>query len=236
MLEDPYSVQLLVKLLTNKSIQMTEFIYPYDLNINLANIQIELAKRVLKEDVPKNLEKIAGVDVSFVKNNRAVVAAVLMDLNNLDVLDEATREEELFFPYITGFLGFRESGAMISVLNELEENFDVVMVNGHGILHPRGFGLVSQVGLLLDVPAIGLAKRLIVGKNIDGDKFSTHPVILHKEIAGTYINGYYVSIGHKITLETALNLVNKTRVFKTPEPIRKAHILAKAAYKKIIKK
>lgn len=214
---------------------MTDFIYPYDLNINLSNIQIKLASKVIKEDFPGNPDKIAGVDISFSRDDKAVAAAVLVDLNTLNIVEEATREVELFFPYIPGFLGFRESDAMISVLNDLKKQFNVIMVNGHGILHPRGFGLASQVGMMMDTPTIGLAKRLIVGSHIKGDTSSIRPVILQKEIVGKFINGYYVSIGHKITLKTAVNLVKEASIFKTPEPIRQAHILATSAYKKILK-
>lgn len=91
--------------------------YPYDLNYNLANIQIKLAKQVIKEDIATNYQTIAGVDVSFSQNDKAVAAAVLMDRGTMEIKEKVTREVELTFPYIPGFLGFRESNAMISVLN-----------------------------------------------------------------------------------------------------------------------
>lgn len=213
---------------------MNKFNYPYDLYTNLANIQIKLAKQVIKEDTTRNHDKIAGVDVSFSRDDRAVAAAVLMDINTLKILEEKTREVELFLPYMPGFLGFRESNAMITVLNDLKKDLDVIMVNGHGILHPRGFGLASQVGLSMDLPTIGLAKRLIVGNYKKEDIYSNQSVIYKNEIVGRFINGYYVSIGHKISLETAIKLVKETSIFKTPEPIRNAHILATETYKEIL--
>lgn len=220
---------------------MNRFIYPYDLNINLTDIQIELSKQIIKEDLTGNPENIAGVDVSFSSNSQAVAAAVLMDLDTLNIVERATKEVELTFPYIPGFLGFRESEAMVSVLKELQIGPDVVMVNGHGILHPRGFGLASQVGLQLDKPTMGLAKRLTAGNYTISDQSSLKgepsfkPVKMGKETFGAYIKGYYASIGHKISLPKVLQLVKATSVYRTPEPIRQAHILATRVFKDLLK-
>lgn len=218
---------------------MIDFSYPYDLENSLANLQIELAKKIIKEDVPGNLHRIAGVDVSFSRGDNAVSAAVVVDLNSLEILEEATREVKLFFQYAPGFLGFREADAMVSVLNDLKSRFDVIMVNGHGAMHPRGFGLASQVGVMMDMPTIGLAKRLIAGNHIKGDRSSFNKeassmVFMENEIVGAYLNRYYVSIGHKISLERALKVVKETSIYKTSEPIREAHILATKTFKKLL--
>jgi endonuclease V len=214
--------------------------YPYDLNTNLAVIQSKLAHQVVKEDVPGNLDNVAGVDVSFSRGNQAVAAAVVMDLDTLQIVEKTTLMVELLFPYIPGFLGFREADATISVLNSLKSDFDVLMVNGHGILHPRGFGLASHVGVLMDLPTLGVAKRLTVGRYKKGDaKVNTsYPPLIRscKETLGAYINGNYVSIGHKISLKTALKLVKQTSIFKTPEPLRQAHILATNTFKRFLNK
>lgn len=209
--------------------------YPYDLNYNLANIQIKLAKQVIKEDIATNYQTIAGVDVSFSQNDKAVAAAVLMDRGTMEIKEKVTREVELTFPYIPGFLGFRESSAMISVLNCLKNDFDVIMINGHGILHPRGFGLASHVGVMMNAPTIGLAKRLIVGSHIE-DASPVKYIRFRNDIVGAFINGYYVSIGHKISLITALKVVKETGIFKTPEPVRQAHIHATKTFKNILSK
>ena len=128
------------------------------------------------------------------------------------------------------------------MLREFKSSFDVIMANGHGILQPRGFGLASHVGLVMDMPTIGLAKRLIPGNYIKRDtspsnkgNSSIQLVVLGKKIAGAYVNGYYVSVGHKITLKSALKLVKKVSSYKTPEPIRQAHILATQVFKDILK-
>jgi len=208
--------------------------YPYDLNYNLANLQIKLSKKVIKEDITIDHRMIAGVDISFSQDDMAVAAAVLIDRNTIKIKETVTREVELTFPYIPGFLGFRESRAMISILNDLKKDFDVIMINGHGILHPRGFGLASHVGVMMDAPTIGLAKRLIVGSHIEGDTASAQPIIFRNETVGAFINGYYVSIGHKISLKTALKIVKETSIYKTPEPVRQAHIHATKTFKNIL--
>jgi deoxyribonuclease V len=220
---------------------MTDFHYPYDLNINLANLQTELANQVIHEDMAEVTDKIVGVDLSFSKDDRAVAAAVIIQLKSLEIIEKVTREVDLSFPYIPGFLGFREAEAMVKVLRGLESSVDVIMANGHGILHPRGFGLASQVGLVMDLPTIGLAKRLIAGNYIKKDISTSNKgnsliqrVLLEKKIAGAYVNGYYVSIGHKITLQTAIELVKAISYYKTPEPIRQAHILATQVFKDIL--
>ena len=161
--------------------------YSFDLNTNLACIQDVLAKKVVEgdifdENVVASLENIAGVDVSFSQDNQAVAAAVLLNRSPLKIIETSTQKVELLFPYIPGFLGFREADAMVSVLNRLEDDFDAVPVNGHGIMHPRGFGLASQVGLMIDRPTIGVAKRLIVGSHIKGGTHIPEPVIFRNEV------------------------------------------------------
>ena len=207
----------------------------------IANIQISLADRVLEEDYFTCLDIVAGVDVSFSQDNQAVAAVVVLQLEDLEILEKKTLPVELFFPYIPGFLGVREADAVISVLKTLKHDFDVLMVNGHGVMHPRGFGLACQVGVLQDVPTIGVAKRLIDGKHI---KRATHrhhtsgefQLITENNLRlGAFFKGKYVSVGHKISLKTALSIVEMTSVFKTPEPIRQAHILATETFKQELK-
>jgi len=203
----------------------------------IANIQFSLADRVLEEDCFNSLDTVAGVDVSFSVDNRAIAAVVVLQLGDLEILEKRTLPVELFFPYSPGFLGVREADAVISVLNTLEHDFDVLMVNGHGVMHPRGFGLACQVGVLCDVPTIGVAKRLIDGRYIKRATQRHHAIGEFQLITennnelGAFFKGKYVSVGHKISLKTALSIVKMTSVFKTPEPIRQTHILATETFK-----
>ncbi|HEX3012681.1 MAG TPA: endonuclease V, partial [Methanobacterium sp.] len=88
----------------------------YNLTQKLAEIQYNLSKKVIEQDSFEKLQRVAGVDVSFEKDNSAVAAVVVIDLDDLKVIDSKTLEVKLLFPYISGFLGFREADAVISVL------------------------------------------------------------------------------------------------------------------------
>jgi deoxyinosine 3'endonuclease (endonuclease V) len=123
-------------------------------------------------------------------------------------------------------------------VNLLNTDYEVLMVNGHGIMHPRNYGLASQVGVLLDVPTIGVAKRLIGGRYINQATQSEHLneavqfIKNDNHIVGAFFRGNYVSVGHKISLKTALDVMKKTSIYKTPEPLRQAHILATETFKR----
>ena len=203
----------------------------YNLTQKLAEIQYNLSKKVIEQDSFKKLQTVAGADVSFEKDNSAVAAAVVIDLDDLKVIDTKTLEVELLFPYISGFLGFREADAVISVLRKLNSDFDVLMVNGHGIMHPRCFGLASHVGLLMDVPTIGVAKRLIKGNYMYTGINSLKTIEFSNKPVGACDKQKCISIGHKISLKTAIDIVLKTSIFKMPEPVRQAHILATTTMK-----
>ncbi len=207
-----------------------KFMCSSNLTQYLANIQNDLSKEIIENDSFRDIKNVAGADISFSRNNIAISAAVIIDFSSKEVLEEKTAEIELFFPYISGFLGFREADAIISVLKTLNNKFDILMVNGHGIMHPRSFGLASHVGLLMGVPTIGVAKRLI---GINYRKFDNSLQIIksNSKPVGACDKDKCISIGHNISLNTAIEVVKETSIFKMPEPIRKAHILATSTMK-----
>jgi len=210
----------------------------FNLTQQLYNIQTRLAGQVMEEDYFEKLERVAGADVSFSTDNQAVAAAVVLRLDDLEVLEKQTIPVTLEFPYISGFLGFREAYATISVINNIKSNFDVLMVNGHGIMHPRGFGLASHVGVLLDVPTLGVAKRLIKGRYIhqasqrNQEKETPQLILDSNQVVGAFFRGNYVSVGHKLSLNTALEVVKRSSIHRTPEPLRQAHLLATETFNK----
>jgi deoxyinosine 3'endonuclease (endonuclease V) len=206
-----------------------------NLTQKLADIQYNLSKKVIEHDSFEELQRVAGVDISFPKDNSAIAAAVVINIDDLEVLEEKTLDVELLFPYMSGFLGFREADAMISVLRKLNMNFDVLMVNGHGIMHPRGLGLASHVGLLMNMPTIGIAKRLIKGNYKYEDDNSLKTIEFMNKPVGACCKQKCISIGHRISLKTAIGIVSKTSIFKMPEPVRQAHILATNTMKNKIK-
>ena len=197
-----------------------------NLTQKLSKIQNKLSEEIIKEDNFQRIEKVCGADISFEKDNIAIAAAIITDFETLNVVEQKTLKVQMLFPYITGFLGFREAYPTISVLKTLNNHYDILMVNGHGIMHPQCFGLASHVGLLTNIPTIGIAKQLPPGKYKFKTKNGIKYILSGNKTVGAYINGKYISIGHKISLATAINVVLKTSVFKMPEPVRKAHILA----------
>ncbi|CAG8437370.1 10107_t:CDS:10 [Acaulospora colombiana] len=195
----------------------------------------------------EGLNFIGGVDVSFIENNEqdAVASLVVLKYPSLDVIYEDFRMVKLKLPYIAGFLAFREVKPLVELLSTLRQTNptiypQVILVDGNGTLHPRRFGLASHLGVLANVPTVG------VGKNFlhidDGDKMSMSYVkstvkeslrkggdsYLLRGDSGAVrslestTNPIYVSIGHRISLETAVHLVLKCCRYRIPEPIRQA--------------
>lgn len=187
-------------------------------------LQIKLAKKVIRHDMI-NFDKIryiCGVDISY-RNDRAFGCAVVIDRHNLDVLDSACNVTKVEQPYVPDLLFLRESEPILSVLKKLEHSYDVLMVDGHGVLHPRRFGLACYIGMKVNKPAIGVAKNLLCG-----DISSNDSIVLNGLIAGyavrTGAKPIYVSVGHKISLRTAVKLVKEVSRHRIPEPLRIADI------------
>jgi len=207
-------------------------------NIDLRKLRLEqlkLAKQVKIEDSFdfSNVQLVGAIENIFFKNH-IISACVVVDAGTGEVVQQDYSEEKVKFPYIPGFRAYRELPAMLDCFNKLEEKPDVVFIPGHGILHPR-LGLASHFSLAAEVPAIGVAKSLFVGKVKDDN------VSLDGKIKGKVVklkrgaNPVYVSPGDKISLETSVELVKKfTREGrKLPEPLRLAHKYAREIRKEI---
>lgn len=193
----------------------------------LAELQRDLAQRVVSEDAYPESGRVAGVDVAY-RGDEAFAACVVMD-RALNVLEECTAFVEVRFPYIPGYLMFREAPA-IKAVAEMASDLDVLLVNGHGVAHPRGCGLASCVGLELDVPTIGVARSPLVG-DVGERRGCWAPLIHEDKIVGAEVEASgsraYVSVGHKISLETSIKIVQKlTAEGRFPEPLRRAHMEA----------
>ena len=192
------------------------------------------------------LKYIAGMDISAIKHNPniAVSALVICD-RNLKIVYEDYKLVKMDEPYIPGFLAFREVKHLVNLINDLKTNHpeyipQVILVDGNGILHTKGFGLASHLGVLIDIPTIGCSKNVF---NVDGIN-----KIKVKEIANKFLNkggDYYpligdsgeqwgwayrsndesknpmiISLGHKISNETALKIVKISTIHRIPQPIR----------------
>lgn len=202
-------------------------------------IQKQLASSVEKEDrLPKSVKTIAGVDIGFEKaEDKIITRAVVVVLNYpaLQVIDYALHKEPTRMPYIPGLLSFREVPAAINAFRQLKQKPDLIMVDGQGIAHPRRLGVASHLGLWLDKPTIGVAKKRLCGQYgfIEELKGSCTTLKDKDEVIGTvlrskdHINPLYISIGHRISLETACYWVSACLTkYKLPEPTRQADRLA----------
>jgi deoxyribonuclease V len=177
---------------------------------------------------------VGGLDVS-VRGDRVRAAVVVLGLPALDVVDEAVWEGPVAFPYVPGLLSFREVPAILPALERLRALPDVLMLDAQGRAHPRRFGLACHLGVLLDRPALGVAKTLLVGRHeaLGEAKGSTANLVHRGEVVGRAVRTragvrpVYVSVGHRITLDAAVALALRlaTRT-KLPEPTRLAHRLS----------
>ncbi|UCD45262.1 MAG: endonuclease V [Candidatus Bathyarchaeota archaeon] len=191
----------------------------------LREIQKRVAKKIVTEDSFGELELYAGADASY-RGSDATAACVVVD-GDLDVRETSFESARVRFPYIPGYLMFREAPVIVGAA-EKTSGFDVLIVNGHGVAHPRGCGLASCVGLKLDMPTIGVAGRRLVG-DLGPEKDGWTPIISEEKEVSTRISrkgrsSIFVSTGHRISLETSIDIVRKmTLEGRLPEPLRLAH-------------
>ena len=194
-------------------------------------IQCELAPHVVRSGDPRNVHLVAGIDVALPENQTR--AAIVVDsYPDLKPIEIALATSPLTFPYVPGLLSFREAPAIIAALEKVTRRPDLIIVDGQGIAHPRHLGIASHIGLLVDVPTIGCAKSLLVGRHgtVGEQRGDWTPIEYNKEIVGAAlrtrvgVSPVYVSIGHLIGLEAAIRWVLACcRGFRLPEPQRQAH-------------
>lgn len=199
-------------------------------------IQYDLAGRILLEGAghPK-LEKIAGADISYSKNDDLFFAGVVvLDAATLEIIEESNCVDRVSFSYIPGLLSFREAPVLLKAFEKIRSKPDVVMFDGQGIAHPRRLGLASHMGLFLDMPTLGCAKKKLVGEFEEpGAKRGSYSELVHRgERVGTVlrtkdkVKPVFISPGHRMgfarAVEVALGCCNGYRV---PEPTRQAHLL-----------
>ncbi|MDX1421119.1 MAG: endonuclease V [Rubricoccaceae bacterium] len=210
--------------------------HPWDVSPREAvAIQRDLAPRV--REAPLDLdavETVAGLDVS-VREDRVRAAVVVLCLPDLTVVDQAVWEGPVAFPYVPGLLSFREVPAILPALDRLIASPDVFMLDAQGRAHPRRFGLACHLGVLLDKPALGVAKTILVGRHgpLGEAKGSAADLVHRGEVVGVAlrtregVKPVYVSVGHRVTLDdaAALALGLATR-YKLPMPTHLAHRLS----------
>ena len=212
-------------------------LHPWDVDYKTAvAIQADLrGKLVLSDDGPRNIRIVAGADISCTKgDDRLFAAVILLDAVTLDIIEEATYSGRASIPYIPGLLSFREGPALLRAFEKLRSRPDVILFDGQGIAHPRGFGLAAHMGLILDIPSVGCAKTRLVGtfREPGGRRGQHSPLVCNEKRIGAVlrtkdrVKPVFVSQGHRVSLESAVKIVLQcARRYRIPEPIRRAHIL-----------
>ena len=193
---------------------------------NAITLQKNIAKKVVaaKDDFGE-ISSICGVDVAYRgSSNAAFCSAVIMDRNLQKLVESVDVQTIVKYPYVPGLLMLREAEPIFYTLKLLKNSYDLLLIDGHGLLHPRRCGLACYIGVSLDKPTIGVAKSRLCG-TVRPDGF----VELDGEILGYAISKkLYISVGHRVTLKTAITLVKELGI----EPLRLADINSRKNKKK----
>lgn len=199
-------------------------------------LQQRMRSLVVTEDRLGPVRFVAGVDVGFEQGNTITRAAVVvLRFPELELHEHSIARQTTRFPYIPGLLSFREVPAVLEALAGLRQPPDLLLCDGQGIAHPRRFGIACHLGVLTDIPAIGVAKSLLVGRHepVPDTRGAWMPLLHRGERVGAAlrtrprVKPIYVSVGHRIGLETAIDFVLRcTTRYRLPETTRYAHRLA----------
>lgn len=202
-------------------------------------MQRRLAGRVRRTPLPRPPRLVAGLDCAFTRDGeRCIAGAVVFDLETREVIEERTVLRPLRFPYVPGLLSFREAPALLAVLRAVRCEPDVLLVDGHGLAHPRRFGIACHVGVLVDRPTVGCAKSRLVGEHAEPGtrRGARRPLVHQGERIGTVLRTrdgtrpVYASIGQRIDLAGAEALILACGAgYRLPEPTRLADRLVARA-------
>lgn len=203
--------------------------------------QLRLSKQIVLKDVlPKKIRLVAGVDAAYVKD-LSVGAVAVLDYTSLKLVESQTALCKTRFPYVPTLLSFREMPPTVLSIQKLHLQPDIFLVDAHGFAHPYRCGFASHLGLVVGKPTIGVAKSRLFGKVEDVRGKRDVALLKHdNDVIGAVVTTkrgrkpVYVSVGHMVSLETAVKIVKHcTRHNRIPEPILKAHELATAEKRKI---
>jgi len=198
-------------------------------------IQKDLKDKVSLKKIDKRIKYVAGLDVSYAKESNIMWAGfVVLDFPSLNKAEERWSQKKVSFPYIPGLLSFREIPALIDVLRKMEIEPDLIFCDGQGIAHPRGLGLASHLGILLNKSTIGCAKSPLVGTYSQvGESKGNYAYLIHQNrIIGAVVRTrskvkpIFVSPGYGVMLNDCVTFVLETcSKYRIPEPTRQAHLL-----------
>ena len=199
-------------------------------------IQEQLRGEIITSDQLGTVQYVAGVDMGFEADGTISRAAVaVLSFPELQLQESAIARRPTSFPYVPGFLSFREIPAVLDALEKINTIPDLILCDGQGIAHPRRFGIACHLGLLINMPTIGVAKSLLVGKHesVPDEKGSWQPLRHRNELIGAVLRTrpgtkpLYISSGHRVSLPTAIEYVMRcTPKYRLPETTRIADKLA----------
>lgn len=195
--------------------------------------QLKASAQVVRRDtLPAKIRYVGGVDVAYTKE-ASIAASTVLEFESLSFVEGQTAQVRTKFPYIPTLLSFREIPPAVSVLRKLRLQPEVLLVDGQGIMHPYRLGFASHLGLVLDMPTIGVAKSPLIGEVGELRKSGWAPITDRNEVVGAALatregtKPLYVSVGHKVSLRRAIEVVRHcTPRHRIPKPLRLAHNLA----------
>lgn len=199
------------------------------------DLQNHMQQFLSLETLPEKITTIAGADISHNKDTDIVYAGIIvLSYPQMVVQSYSLIQAKTTFPYIPGYLGFREVPALLEAWQQLPQKPDIMVLDGQGITHPRRMGIASHFGLLADCPAIGCAKNMLFGKfpELGNEKFNHSPInstrtgelLGHALRTKKDVKEVYISPGHKVSVNDSLNIItNCVKSHRIPEPTRQAH-------------
>jgi len=209
---------------------------PHSWKVNVQEairIQEDLRHRVILKNSISEVKRIGGGDVAYSENRNLLFGAiVVLSFPKMETLDVVTAHGKIPFPYIPGLLSFREGPILVQIFEKLKVKPDVMIFDGQGISHPRGFGLASHLGLWFDIPSIGCAKTpLLKGSISPGSSKGSYELIRKdgQKVGAVLrtkdnVKPLFISPGHRIDLITTIQIIIEScQGFRFPEPLRKAH-------------
>jgi deoxyribonuclease V len=212
-------------------------LHPWKVSIARAReIQLALAERLRPEWDGRDIKVVAAADVGFPDRDTVLAAVVVLTFPDLEVVETRVKRARCGFPYVPGYLSFREMPVLLACLEKVRSRPDVLMCDGQGLAHPRRMGLATHVGILLDSPVLGCAKSVLCGEFEEpaGSKGSfSYMCAGDGEVIGAAVRTrggvkpVYVSVGNRIDLATSVDLVLRCSPrYRIPEPLRLAHRLS----------
>ena len=212
-------------------------LHPWNVTTSEArDIQFRLREQIVPVWDGREVRTIAGADVGFPDRTTVLAAVVVATYPELKVVETSIKTQPCTFPYVPGLLAFREVPGLLSALEGLRSEPDVTLCDAQGIAHQRRMGLATHVGILLDSPVIGCAKSVLYGTFEEpGEEKGSYSYMYDKEgeVIGAAVRTrrsvkpVYVSIGNRVDLETAVDIVFKcSPKYRIPEPLRLAHKLS----------